>query len=84
MWWPATGADLDVRWLPPRTGKAVQLEFKTTVVAGSNFHDVMVNLGQLWDYSHLPLAQQPFYVLPWPDWSGDLETVADHPGYAAK
>jgi hypothetical protein len=76
MWWPSTGADIDVRWLPARPGKAVQLELKTTVVAGAHYHDVMLNLGQLWGYSHRPLARQPFYVLPWPDWSGDLESVA--------
>lgn len=76
MWWPATGADIDVRCLPSLPGKAVQLELKTTVVAGSNKHDVMVNLGQLWDYWNLPLPHQPFYVFPWPDWSGDLEAVA--------
>ncbi|NYE38012.1 hypothetical protein F4692_003157 [Nocardioides cavernae] len=76
MWWPATGVDIDIRWLPNCPGKAVQLELKTSIVAGANLQDVKVNLGQLWDYDQLPPGQKPFYVFPWPDWTGDLEAVA--------
>jgi len=82
MWWPATGVDIEVAWFPAQPGKAVQLELKTTVVAGANFQDVLVNLGQLWDYSNLALAKQPYYVFPWPDWTGDLESAALMAGVA--
>ncbi len=47
LWWPASGQDIDVRWLPARPGKAVQLELKTTTVVRPGVHDVMVDLGQL-------------------------------------
>jgi len=50
LWWPASGQDIDVRWLPVRPGKAVQLELKTTTVVRPGVHDVMVDLGQLWEY----------------------------------
>lgn len=76
MWWPTKGVDIDVKWLPHCAGKAVQLELKTTTVAGTNLQDVIVNLGQLWEYAHRPLAHQPYYVFPWPDWTGELEAAA--------
>ena len=82
MWWPTTGADIDVRSFPSRPGKAVQLELKTTVVSGANFHDVLVNLGQLWDYTKLSLARQPYYVFPWPKWTGHLASEARLAGVA--
>jgi hypothetical protein len=76
LWWPATGQDIDVSWLPARPGKAVQLELKTTAVTGADTHEVRVDLGQLESYRRLPLGQQPFYVFPWPDWPGKLEDNA--------
>ncbi|HEV7649184.1 MAG TPA: hypothetical protein VGP26_13585 [Actinophytocola sp.] len=36
--------------------------------------------GQLWDYLRRPRGHQPFYVFPWPDWTGDLETAARDKG----
>jgi threonine dehydrogenase-like Zn-dependent dehydrogenase len=42
--------------LPTRPGKAVQLELKTTTVAGAGLHDVSVDLGQLWEYRQRPLG----------------------------
>lgn len=72
LWWPASGEDIDIRWLPARPGKAVQLEVKTTTPAGAWLHDVRVDLGQLWEYNQLPLGRQPFYAFPWPDWDGNL------------
>jgi hypothetical protein len=80
LWWPASGQDVDVRWLPPSPGKAVQLELKTTTVAGAGLHDVLVDLGQLWEYRQRPLGRQPFYAFPWPDWHGDLTAVASAHG----
>jgi hypothetical protein len=77
LWWPASGEDIDLGWLPTRPGKAVQLELKTTTVAGVALHDVLVDLGQLWEYRQRPLGHQPFYAFPWPDWSGSLKTAAD-------
>jgi hypothetical protein len=76
LWWPTRGEDIDVRMLPTTPGKAVQLELKTTTPAGIGLHDANVDLGQLWEYSHKPLARQPFYAFPWPDWDGNLATVA--------
>lgn len=78
LWWPTTGEDIDIRWLPTRPGKAVQLELKTTTVSGVGLglHDVMVDLGQLWEYRHRSLGRQPFYAFPWPDWGGLLTDAA--------
>jgi hypothetical protein len=71
LWWPAAGEDIDFRVLPDRPGKAVQLELKTTVSSGAN-QDVMIDLGQLWEYLQRPFSHQPFYVFPRPDWTGAL------------
>jgi hypothetical protein len=76
LWWPATGEDVDVRWLPSRPGKAVQLELKTSTVAGAGLHDVVVDLGQLWEYRQRRLGHQPFYAFPRPDWPGTLTAAA--------
>ena len=76
LWWPTSREDIDVRWLPTRPGKAVQLELKTTRVAGAGLHDVRVDLGQLWEYRERRLGRQPFYAFPWPDWHGNLTAVA--------
>ena len=53
LWWPAAGEDVDFRVLPDQPGKAVQLELKTTVSSGAN-QDVMIDLGQLWEYLQRP------------------------------
>lgn len=79
LWWPAVGEDVDVRLLPSRPGKAVQLELKTTTASGRN-QDVMIDLGQLWDYCRRPLGHQPFYVFPRPDWTGTLAADAASEG----
>jgi hypothetical protein len=76
LWWPARGQDIDVRWLPSRPGKAVQLELKTTTVTGPRSHEVLVDLGQLEEYRQKPQGYQPFYVFPWPDWYRKLEDDA--------
>lgn len=76
LWWPTSREDIDVQYLPTRPGKAVQLELKTTTVAGAGLHDVEVDLGQLWEYRQRSLGHQPFYAFPWPDWSGNLTAVA--------
>lgn len=80
LWWPATGEDIDLSWLPKRPGKAVQLELKTTTLAGTGVHDVLIDLGQLWEYHQRPLGQQPFYVFPCPAWTGDLASAAKAAG----
>jgi hypothetical protein len=80
LWWPAAGEDIDVRSLPLRPGKAIQLEMKTATVSGTSFQDVSVDLGQLWDYHQRPLGRQPFYAFPWPFWSGGLEPAAARAG----
>jgi hypothetical protein len=54
----------------------VQFELKTTTVAGTGVHDVLVDLGQLWEYRQRPIGHQPFYAFPWPDWRGDLTAAA--------
>jgi hypothetical protein len=82
LWWPTRGEDLDIRWLPMRPGKAVQLELKTTTIAGAGFQDVRVDLGQLWEYRQRPFGRQPFYAFPWPDWRGTLAEVAKNEGRA--
>jgi hypothetical protein len=76
LWWPARGEDIQVRWLPARPGKVVQLELKTTTVTGPRSHEVRVDLGQLEEYRQRRLGYQPFYVFPWPDWHGKLEDNA--------
>jgi hypothetical protein len=80
LWWPASGEDIDFGWLPRKPGKAVQLELKTTTVAGAWRHDVRVDLGQLWEYLQRPLGHQPFYAFPKPEWDGYLTAVADANG----
>lgn len=82
LWWPASGEDIDVQSLPQLPGKAVQLELKTTTPTSSGFHEVKVDLGQLWEYRQRPLGNQPFYVFPRPDWAGNLKAVAIAQGHA--
>ncbi len=82
LWWPASGEDIDVQSLPQLPGKAVQLELKTTTPTSSGFHEVNVDLGQLWEYRQRPLGHQPFYVFPRPDWAGNLQAVAIAQGHA--
>ncbi len=48
--------DIDLQALPAQPGKAIQLELKTIMPAGPGRHMVNVDLGQLWEYSHKPLA----------------------------
>jgi hypothetical protein len=81
LWWPASEEDIDVQSLPGLPGKAVQLEMKTTTPTRSGFHEVKVDLGQLWEYRQLPLGHQPFYVFPRPDRAGNLKTVAIAQGH---
>ena len=78
LWWPASGEDIDLRDLPARPGKAVQFELKTATTAGPHTYDVLVDLGQLWDYVHSPSGRQPFYAFPGPQpgWDGSLTKVA--------
>ena len=76
LWWPTSREDISVGWLPKRPGKAVQLELKTTTVTGVALHDVLVDLGQLWEYHTRPLGQQPFYAFPRPNWRGNLTAAA--------
>lgn len=76
LWWPTRGEDIDLQMLPTTPGKALQLELKTTAPAGTGLHDLNVDLGQLWEYSHKPLGRQPFYAFPRPDWDGNLVVVA--------
>jgi hypothetical protein len=76
LWWPANGEDINVGWLPRKPGKAIQLELKTTMVAGAWRHNVIVDLGQLQEYLQRPLGHQPFYAFPKPDWDGYLTAEA--------
>jgi hypothetical protein len=78
QWWPVNGVDIDIQSLPTQPGKAIQLELKTTTPADSDprLHDVKIDLGQLWEYSHKPLGRQPFYVFPRPHWDGELAAAA--------
>lgn len=73
LWWPTKGADTEVHYLPHRPGKGVALEIKTCTPSGKDdkWQDVVVNLGQLWEYSRALL--QPFYVFPVPTWKGGLK-----------
>jgi hypothetical protein len=80
LWWPATGQDIDIRWLPARPGIAVQLELKTITVRGPDSHEVRVDLEQLENYLQLSPGRQPFYVFPWPSWCGRLEDDAASSG----
>lgn len=80
LWWPAFGQDIDIRSLPVRPGKAIQLEVKTSTVTGPNRHDVHIDLRQLRRYRQLPFAHQPFYVFPRPYWRGTLEQDAHRLG----
>lgn len=80
LWWPTRGEDIDLRALPGRPGKALQLELKTTTPTSRNVQDVLVDLGQLWDYSRKPLGRQPFYALPIPHWAQGLATASASSG----
>lgn len=82
LWWPASGEDIDVNSLPAKPGKAVQLELKTTTVVSPGHHEVLVDLGQLWQYRQRSPGRQPFYAFPWPDWDGNLKAVAIAEGRA--
>jgi hypothetical protein len=82
LWWPASGEDIDVQSLPQLPGKAVQLELKTATPTRSGFHEVKVDLGQLWEYRQRSLGHQPFYVFPRPNWAGKLKAVAIAEGHA--
>lgn len=76
LWWPAFGQDIDVRSLPARPGKAIQLEVKTSTVTAPDRHDVYIDLQQLRRYRQRPFSHQPFYVFPKPYWRGTLEQDA--------
>jgi hypothetical protein len=84
LWWPARGEDIDLGWLPTRPGKAVQLELKTATVVAPGVHDVLIDLGQLWEYRQRPRGRQPFYAFPKPDrdWDGNLAAAAIAGGLA--
>jgi hypothetical protein len=81
QWWPVNGVDIDLQALPAQPGKAIQLELKTITPAGPGRHKVNVDLGQLWEYSHKPLARQPFYAFPRPHWE---ESWPPRPGLTGK
>jgi hypothetical protein len=85
LWWPANGEDIRFGHLPARPGKALQLELKTTEVVPHQrgVHEVKVDLGQLWEYRHRSLGQQPFYAFPKPIWSGELSEAAATSGRVA-
>ena len=83
QWWPVNGVDIDLQALPAQPGKAIQLELKTITPAGPGRHKVNVDLGQLWEYSHKPLARQPFYAFPRPHWDGELAAAARADGQDA-
>lgn len=74
LWWPTQGEDVDVRALPQRPGKAIQLEVKTVSPGAGGSQDVNIDIGQLWEYLRRPCP--PFYVFPWPTWSGALTVAA--------
>jgi hypothetical protein len=48
----------------------------------SGTHRVGIDLQQLWRYLQRPLGQQPFYVIPYVDWSGTLEAAVASDGMA--
>lgn len=79
LWWPTQGEDIDVRSLPTRSGKAIQLEVKTSTVTATG-HDVLISLEQLHKYLRKPFALQPFYVFPLPYWQGTLREEAHRRG----
>jgi hypothetical protein len=56
LWWPASGEDIRVGWLPARPGKIVQLELRTTTVVSPTLHDVKIDLRQLWEYRQRPIG----------------------------
>jgi hypothetical protein len=72
VWWPTLGDDVELNSLPLTSGKSVKLEIKTATPS-ANGHTVRIDLGQLWEYSRRPLGMQPFYVLPLPPWTGQIE-----------
>lgn len=74
LWWPTQGEDIAIEALPQRPGKAIQLEIKTVRPGAGVTHDVNVDIGQLWEYLQRPCP--PYYVIPWPTWSGDLRVAA--------
>lgn len=77
LWWPANGQDIEVgRYPNNRIGKSIQLEVKTCTPRSTKkkeYQEVFVDIGQLCDYLRRPDYEQPFYVIPNPDWPGVLE-----------
>jgi len=71
LWWPTLGEDIDILHLPSRPGKALQLEMKT-VEAKAETHTLHIDASQLRTYMAKPSWQQPFYVFPWPWWTGEF------------
>ncbi|OZF25542.1 hypothetical protein CH296_27310 [Rhodococcus sp. 14-2496-1d] len=79
LWWPTQGEDINVGSLPARSGKAIQLEVKTSTVTTTG-HEVLINLEQLEKYLRKRFALQPFYVFPLPFWQGTLREDAHRRG----
>ncbi|MCM3516238.1 hypothetical protein [Nocardioides sp. P86] len=81
LWWPTSGEDIHVGYLPPSAGKAVQLELKTTTLkTKGDVHDVKIDLWQLDNYLAKPYHLRPFYVFPVPHWTDTLEAAATAAG----
>lgn len=81
LWWPVSGEDIHVGYFPARSGKAIQLELKTTTLnSAGDVHEVKISLWQLEKYLHRPHWERPFYVFPMPHWKDTLEVAATAAG----
>lgn len=71
MWWPATGADIQVAAIPGAYGKRIWLELKTVEWNRAQArHDLTVDLKQLGEYGRQGIPD--YYVFPIPKWQGEL------------
>jgi hypothetical protein len=65
MWWPASGADMDVITTPQAWGKRLWLELKTTEwKPAPGRHELSIDLVQLRRYGHQSVPD--YYVFPVP------------------
>jgi hypothetical protein len=72
--------DLSKRWLGQAVSSAGSQVTLLALPLTGVLHDVLVDLGQLWEYHRRPLGHQPFYAFPWPDWRGNLHAAANAEG----
>lgn len=82
MWWPSSGADIDILTSPTAWGKRFWLELKTTewrtFKTKAPYHELSIDLVQLSRYGKNQQGIPDYYVFPSPPWKGILAHDAIH------